>query len=99
MKGFLTEDKTISTPEMSETNDENSHDHNDVDEEDDADVNFEVRPEKLTSAEHSDDALSSIYDQKPKQKTTQNENSPKTSQSVSSSPKGTKWFFIHCLIF
>ena len=89
MKGFLTEDKTISTPEMSETNDENCNDHNDVDEEDDADVNFEVRAEKLTSAEHSDDPLSSIYDRKPKQKTP-DENSPKTSQSVSSSPKGTK---------
>lgn len=86
IKGMLTDDKSISTPEMSETNDENHNDQNDIDEEDDVDVNFEVRSEKLPSAEHSDDANSSIYDQNAKNKRHES-TSPKSSHSISSTPK------------
>ncbi|CAF0759395.1 unnamed protein product [Brachionus calyciflorus] len=66
LKGILCDDKSISTPETSETHDENAHDHNEIDDDDNADVNFEVRAEKLAKAEHSDDGCSSIYDQNSK---------------------------------
>ncbi|RNA11299.1 FYVE and coiled-coil domain-containing 1-like isoform X1 [Brachionus plicatilis] len=58
IKGFLSDEK--STPEMSETNDESTNDQDDLDDED-ADVNFEVRSEKLIPSVNYDET--SIYDQ------------------------------------
>lgn len=77
VKGFLSDEK--STPEMSEANDESTNDQDDL-EDDDADVNFEVRSEKLIPNVNFDET--SIYDQ-PK-------NEIQCAASSSSSPKGTK---------
>lgn len=78
IKGFLADEK--STPEMSEANDESTNDQDDFDD-DNADVNFEVRPEKLVPSQNCDDR--GIYDQYEKKET-------QCAASSSSSPKGTK---------
>lgn len=83
IKNILNDSNSIPNPDQNE----NDLDVDDEDD-DDPDINFEVRAEKLNSADQStDDIYSNIYDQ-----AHQPPSSSTSNHQASNEPKGTKWF-------